>query len=166
MDEEKSVWQGGTSQLINLPAFLGCALTAGILLGIGGVLLSRHTVPPLVGLAIAGAAVVPLVIALSKWLVVRSRRYELTTERLLLSQGVFSRNSQTLELYRVKDYVLSEPLYLRLFGLSDIKLVTNDESNPTLLLRAVSGAKGLRDQMRQYVEQCRDKKHVRVAELE
>ena len=166
MDEEKNVWQGSPSQLINLPVFLICALAIGILLGVGSVLVSRKPDLPGIGIAIGVVAVVPLCVALWKWVSVRARRYELTTERMLLSQGVFSRTSQTLELYRVKDYVLSEPWSLRLFGLGDIQLLTHDETTPTVLLRAVSGAKGLRDQIRQYVEQCRDKKRVRIAELE
>jgi membrane protein YdbS with pleckstrin-like domain len=166
MDEEKTLWQGSPSQLINLPVFLVCALAIGALPGISAVLLIRHAVSLVAGLAIAGLAVVPLLIALGKWLSVRSRRYELTTERLLMSQGVLSRSSQNLELYRVRDYVLSEPWCLRLFGLGDIQLASNDESNPTVVLTAVPGARALRDQIRQQVEQCRDKKRVRVSELE
>jgi uncharacterized membrane protein YdbT with pleckstrin-like domain len=166
MDEEKNVWRGSPSQLINLPVFSICALAIGILLGVSSVLLSRRPDLPGIGIGIGVVAVVPLGVALWKWVSVRARRYELTTERMLLSQGVFSRTSQTLELYRVKDYVLSEPWSLRMFGLGDIQLLTHDETNPTVLLRAVSGAKGLRDQIRQYVEQCRDKKRVRIAELE
>ena len=166
MDEETTIWRGTPSQLINFPVFLVCALAAGALLGVGGVLYSRGTIAPAADMAIAGAALIPLAISFWKWLVVRCRRYELTTERLLLTSGVFSRDSQALELYRVKDYSLSEPLLLRLFGLGDIVLNTSDESNPTVTLRAVSGAQTLRDDIRKHVEICRDKKRVRVAELE
>ena len=127
---------------------------------------SSDLIAPAADMAIAGAALIPLAISFWKWLVVRCRRYELTTERLLLTSGVFSRDSQALELYRVKDYSLSEPLLLRLFGLGDIVLNTSDESNPTVTLRAVSGAQTLRDDIRKHVEICRDKKRVRVAELE
>jgi uncharacterized membrane protein YdbT with pleckstrin-like domain len=119
-----------------------------------------------VALAVASAAIIPFGIGLFKWLTVRFLRYELTTERLLTSSGIFSRNSEALELYRVKDYELQEPFVLRLFGLGNIVLHTHDVSNPTVLLRAVPGAKALRDDIRKYVEECRDKKRVRVAELE
>lgn len=166
MDEETTIWRGTPSQLINFPVFLVCALAAGALLGVGGVLLYHHTIARAAGIAIAATALIPLAISFGKWLVVRCRRYELTTERLLLTSGVFSRDSQALELYRVKDYSLAEPLLLRLFGLGDITLATHDESNPTLTLRAVPGAQALRDDIRKHVELCRDKKRVRVAELE
>jgi hypothetical protein len=63
-------------------------------------------------------------------------------------------------------YELQEPFVLRLFGLGNLVLLTHDESNPTVVLRAIPGAKALRDQIRQHVEECRDKKRVRVAELE
>jgi uncharacterized membrane protein YdbT with pleckstrin-like domain len=166
MDDEKSIWQGSPSQLINGPVFLICALAVGLLWGVSGVLVYRHAAAAPVALALAGAAIIPFGLGLFKWLTVRSLRYELTTERLLMSSGIFSRNSEALELYRVKDYELQEPFVLRLFGLGNLVLLTHDESNPTVLLRAIPGSKALRDQIRQHVEECRDKKRVRVAELE
>src|SRR3972149_440696 len=41
---------------------------------------------------------------------------------------------------------LQEPFVLRLFGLGNLLLLTHDESNPAVLLRAIPGAKALRDQ--------------------
>jgi uncharacterized membrane protein YdbT with pleckstrin-like domain len=101
-----------------------------------------------------------------RWIQTRCRRYELTTQRLLLSQGVLSRRTDEVELYRVKDYALVEPLALRLFGLGNIVVTTTDDTNLTVTLRAVPAARQLRDQMRQHVEVCRDKKRVRVSEFE
>ncbi len=163
MDEEKVIWQGNPSQVINLPAYLLCALAAGVLLGGGIFLGSRHS-PALFG--VAGAAIIPVVIALWKWVQTASRRYEITTERLRLSQGLLSRRTDAVELYRVKDYVLMEPLSMRLVGLGDIVLATDDEVNPKVVIRAIPHPRELQDQIRKHVEICRDKKRVRVTEFE
>lgn len=161
--QEQPIWKGCPSQIINLPVYLLCGLAAGACLG-AAVPLSGP-LGPWTG-AVAGAAAIPLLIALIRWIQTRCRRYELTTQRLLLSRGVFSRRTDEVELYRVKDYALVEPLSLRLFGLGNIVVTTTDDANLTVTLRAVPAARQLRDQMRQHVEACRDKKRVRVSEFE
>jgi uncharacterized membrane protein YdbT with pleckstrin-like domain len=160
MDEEQNIWEGHASHLINLPVYLLCALAAGALLG-GAFFLS----PP-ASYAVAGAAVVPLFIGMIKWLANACRRYQVTTERLRLSRGILSRKTDEVELYRVKDYVLVEPFWLRVFGLGDIVMQTTDDANPIVRIRAIPQAPALRDQIRKYVEICRERKHVRITEFE
>ena len=41
-----------------------------------------------------------------------------------------------------------------------------DDQNPNIYLKAIPDGKGLRDQIRKHVELCRDRKRVRVSELE
>jgi uncharacterized membrane protein YdbT with pleckstrin-like domain len=164
MDEEQNVWEGHSSHFINLPVYLLCALAAGALLG--GALFLRGRLEPPVLYGMAGAAVIPLLIGLIKWLDNKYRRYRVTTERLRLSRGILSRKTDEVELYRVKDYVLVEPFWLRLFGLGDIVMQTTDDANPKVHIRAIPQAPALRDQIRKYVEICREKKHVRITEFE
>ncbi len=54
MDDEKSLWQGSPSQLINGPVFLICALAVGLLVGGSGVLVYRHTVAAPVAIRYVG----------------------------------------------------------------------------------------------------------------
>jgi membrane protein YdbS with pleckstrin-like domain len=161
---ETTLWEGHSSQVVNLPTFILCGLAAGILLGAA---LLLHTRLGAAGsIAVAGAALVPLVIATAKWIQNQCRRYEVTTERIHLRQGVLSRKTDALELYRVKDYLLVEPFFLRVFGLGNIVLTTADETNPTVVIEAIPQIQALRDQIRKQVEACRTRKGVRVAELE
>jgi membrane protein YdbS with pleckstrin-like domain len=161
--DEQPVWKGSPSQIIHLPLYLLCGLAAGALVG-AAVLLGKQMGAS--AWAVAGAALVPLVVAAAKWLQTRCRRYELTSQRLLLSEGVLSRRTDQVELYRVKDYTLVEPLSLRLFGLGNITVTTTDDANLTIVLQAVPEAQALRDQLRKHVETCRDRKRVRVSEFE
>jgi uncharacterized membrane protein YdbT with pleckstrin-like domain len=110
--------------------------------------------------------VVPLGYAFWIWLKVRSREYQITTERILVRTGILSKTTEELELYRVKDYALEEPFWLRLFKAGNIRLSTHDASNPELILEAVPGPSALCDQIRKHVEDCRQRKRVRLAELE
>ena len=163
MDEETMIWEGNPSQLLNFGVFLLCGLIAGALIGAA---LVFDTLAPPFPLVLGGLAAVPLLYALIQWLKIKCERYELTSERLRLRTGVLSRKTDEIELYRVKDYVLIEPFWLRLFGLGNIKLTTNDDANPQVTLRAVPQGDKLRDEFRKYVELCRQKKGVRITEFE
>ena len=164
MEEEKSVWQGGPSQILNLHIFLLCGVTAAALLIIAFYFRDKLGVPT--ASIVGGAAIIPIVAALSKWLQVNCIRYELTTERLRVRSGVLTRKTDEIELYRVKDYVLQEPFALRMFGLGDVVLQTTDDANPVVLLKAIHRSDSLRDEIRKYVEIRRDAKRVRITEME
>ena len=164
MDEETTIWEGNPSQVLNFGVFLLCGLIAGALIGTALVFWNKLTPPfPLV---LAGLALLPILYALTRWLKIKCERYQLTSERLRLRSGILSRQTDEIELYRVKDYVLLEPFWLRLFGLGNISLTTNDDANPRVTLHAVPEGEQLRDQFRKYVELCRQKKGVRITEFE
>ena len=156
MTQEQTVWTGHPSQVINLGVFLLCGVLVALALAVGYTFDGR----------LALLAVLPAAVAAWRWLDTRCRVYELTTERLRVRTGVFSRRTDDLELYRVKDTTLLEPLLLRAFSLGNVIVTTHDVTTPTLIIPAVWGASALREQVRRYVEARRDAKGVRVAELE
>lgn len=137
---EQVIWSGSSSQVSNLHIYLLCALFCWL--------------------------IVPIFYALVKWIQLRSRHYEITTQRVRLRQGVFSKRTDELELYRVKDSTVVEPFWQRLFGVGSIVITTNDASTPSLTLAALPGALEIREKLRVAVEECRDRKRVRIAELE
>lgn len=140
MPEERSIWAGTPSQVINLGSF--------ILLGLFFWL------------------VIPLFVILWKWLVVKNTKYELTTERMRTRHGVFSKQLDELELYRVRDYKLEQPFFLRIFSLSNIVLVTSDKTSPLVVVRAIPEGEALREQIRTHVEECRTRKGVKEVDFE
>lgn len=140
MSEEEHVWSGTPSQVINLGTFI----VMGLLFWL----------------------IVPLFVMLWKWLVVKNIKYELTTERLRLQYGVLNKVTDELELYRVRDYKLDQPLMLRLFSVGNIILETSDRSHPQVIIQAIPNGQDLRDLLRDHVEACRVKKRVREVDFE
>lgn len=134
MAQEEVVWTASPSQVLNIPVYLVCGLLFWL--------------------------VVPVFIAIWKWLVLHNTRYELTTERLRIRQGVLNKDLDELELYRVRDYRLEQPFILRLFSLGNITLRSSDTSHPVVVLRAIRGGEAVREQIRKHVEECRVKKRV------
>lgn len=115
---------------------------------------------------LAALVAVPLVYAGWRWWLIASRVYEITTERIKVTTGLVNKHTDDLELYRVKDTVLEEPVLLRLAGAGNIVLTTSDTTTPSLVLEGITGAKELREELRKHIESCRDRKRTRLTELE
>ena len=140
MSEEKKVWFGTPSQVVNLGSFVFMGLFFWL--------------------------VFPLFIIFWKWLGIKNTKYELTTERLRTRYGILNKQTDELELYRVRDYKFEQPFFLRLFSLGNIVLQTSDKSHPEVILRAIPNGEELREEIRIHVEECRRKKGVREVDLE
>lgn len=109
--------------------------------------------------------VLPIPWALWKWIMRRSHVMEITTERLRIKQGIFSKRTDEVELYRVRDITFLQPFALRMCGRGNLQLNTDDATTPVVTLAGIPADQSLRDQVRKAVEACRDRKRTRVSEL-
>lgn len=155
MTEEKSLWKGSPSQWLNLGPF-----TAALLL-IGGILVGGLFFPP----AFLGL-VLPVGYMLWRYLTVRTQVFELTSERLRITQGIINQRIDEIELYRVKDSQMHRPWWMRLTGLASILLETSDRTLQHLAIPAIYGGVELRELLRRHVELQRDRKRVRETDFE
>ncbi len=159
--EEPTVWEGRPSQVINLGAYLlwGLVVVVSAVLGIW----FRAS-------GYAWLVVIPILVGLFmmlwNYLDVRVRRIELTTERVRTYRGILSKQIDEMEIYRIKDSRVLQPIYLRIFGLGTVELETSDRSNPEVQLYAIRDPRELREQIRKYVEIQRDRKRVREVDFE
>ncbi|MBN1771372.1 MAG: PH domain-containing protein [Deltaproteobacteria bacterium] len=165
--EEKTVWEGTPSQWTQFGNHLGWGLVlvalavVGVWLRLGGCGFLGSWGPP-IGLGVLALTVVPLFVILRAYLVTRTTKYKLTSQRILSTIGVFSRRTDNLELYRVDDLNVLQPFFLRLVGLSNIVVVSSDRTTAELTLAGIRDANALRDTMRKHIEECRDRKRTRV----
>ena len=137
---EEMVWHGTSSQWKNFGVFILCAFFCWL--------------------------IVPIFSALARYLQTKNKVYELTTERLKTTEGVFSKVTDTLELYRVKDLEKRQPFFYRLVGVENVALNTSDASSPFILIEAISSSVGLPDKIRNQVEAVRAQKGVREIDVE
>jgi uncharacterized membrane protein YdbT with pleckstrin-like domain len=155
--DESTIWIGSPSQWLNAGWFAACLIGAAAFI-VAGIVASQPI--------IAAGALVPAILALSKYLTVRTTRIEVSTERITTSVGIFSRHKWDIELYRVKDTTLHEPFLLRLVRRANIRIVSSDRSSPVVTLPALPDAEWLRQQIRTNVEQLRLKRGVREMDIE
>lgn len=134
-NDEQSVWEGRPSQWTNFWWFVACVL------------------------------VLPIPLAIWRWLVVRCTTYSLTTQRFRISTGVLNKSFDDLELYRVKDITVTQPLVQRVLGLGTIRLVTSDATTPEVTLSAIPSALEVHEAFRVEVERCRRERGVRELDV-
>lgn len=136
MSDERIEWTGHPSQWQNLGWFALCLL------------------------------LIPIPLAVWKWLETRNTTYTLSDQRLKFTRGIFTKTTEDLELYRVRDTKFEQSLFERMVGLGKIELFTTDETSPTIKLAYIEDAEAVREKIRALVEARRDAKRVRYLDAE
>ncbi len=90
------------------------------------------------------------------WLRSINTQYLITSQRIVIEIGIFSRTIETLEIYQVDDIQLEKPLGQRIMGTGNIVLLTRDISAPKLSLhRLPIDVRELYEQMRPCIQEAR-----------
>ena len=137
---EEIVWRGTSSQWKNFGVYLLCGLLCWL--------------------------IVPIFFALARYLQTKCKVFELTTQRLKITSGIFTKVTETLELYRVKDIETRQPFFSRLVGIENVQMNTSDASSPFVLIEAVPSSVGFADKLRNQVEIIRQQKRVREIDID
>lgn len=137
VDGEVLIWEGHPSPVKDMGYHALCALFAPLL--------------------------VPLGLMLWRYLDTRFQQYGITTERLRVTTGILTKDMRELELYRVQETSIHQPLHLRVFGLADVVVTISGPEKASIVIHAVPRADELRERLRECVETMRDRKHVNEA---
>ena len=103
-----------------------------------------------------------MLFAFYRFIFIRNIIYLITPEIIRIRRGIFFKRTDTVELYRVKDYILTQPFILQLFKLMDLTLKTTDPENPVIWLRGIP-LSDLVDTIRGHVQEARQ--HNRIYEI-
>ncbi len=96
------------------------------------------------------------------WLASLSTRFEITTQRVRIERGVFSKSTQDIELYRIDDIVIEQPIGMRLLGHGRLILRSTDRSMPEVRIQGVPGFSSLADKLREHALRERERRGVKV----
>jgi PH (Pleckstrin Homology) domain-containing protein len=100
--------------------------------------------------------------ALCYWIASLSTRFEITTQRVRIERGVFSKSRQDTEIYRIDDIALEQPLGMRMLGHAILFLRSTDRSTPEIRLYGVRGLAALSEQLRECSLRERERRGVKV----
>jgi membrane protein YdbS with pleckstrin-like domain len=154
---EQEIWEASPSQWINFWWFSVC-------------------LPGIFGTAFALTAsnswwyllcilLIPIPWALWQAISTRKTDYAITSQRLTLETGVFKRDLEEIELYRIKDTRLTRSFVQRLLGLGTVTVISSDESMPTLVIPAIKDSAKVRQIIRENVELVRRARGVRELDM-
>jgi membrane protein YdbS with pleckstrin-like domain len=160
--EEVELWRGHPSQVLNLQTYLFWGILLVVALVAALLLAGSAPWSLLIFVVVALAGLTQCVWA---WLHLRAIEYVITTQRVRVISGLFSKDVQEIELFRVKDTAARQSFLLRLFGLGTITVLSGDESHPRLVLSAVPGALEMRERLRQEVMSLRQRFGVRELDV-
>lgn len=153
---EAGVWQGSPSQWTNF-----WWLTISLLSSAAVAALSLLTAQ----LYLFVLVLAPVAWGTWKAISTAKQNYAVTSQRLTLETGVFKRNLEEIELYRIKDTRLTRTFVQRLLGLGTVTVISSDESSPTLVIPWIKGSVEVRQLLRENVELVRRARGVRELDM-
>jgi uncharacterized membrane protein YdbT with pleckstrin-like domain len=88
-------------------------------------------------------------------------RYTLTNERLIKESGIFSKSTDEIELFRIKDTKVKSTFFQRLVGYGDIQIISTDITD-NFLIENIPDAMSKREKIRALSNLSRESKGIRT----
>ncbi|MBD1362512.1 PH domain-containing protein [Mucilaginibacter sp. ZT4R22] len=125
-----------------------------ILLGLTFLLLAWFLSPYFILFSIGGCGA-----AWYRLLYIRSFKYLITAEYIRITYGIFLKRTDQVEMYRVKDYTISQSFILQVFKLMHLTLITTDINNQAVQLEGIPESTII-DTIRERVLQARHNNNI------
>ena len=100
--------------------------------------------------------------ALGYWLASRSTRFAITSHRVRIERGLLSKSTQDIELYRIDDITIEQPLGMRMLGHGRVILRSTDRSMPEVRIEGIPGFAPLADKLRECALRERERRGIKV----
>jgi uncharacterized membrane protein YdbT with pleckstrin-like domain len=95
-------------------------------------------------------------------LYIRSFKYLITAATIKLTRGIFFKRTDQLEMYRIKDYIITQSFTLQWFRLMNLTLKSTDPENRVICLTGIPES-DIVDTIRDHVQEAR--KDNRIFEI-
>lgn len=92
-------------------------------------------------------------------LYLRSFHYLITAEYIRITYGIFYKRTDQVELFRVKDYIITQSVLLQLCNLMCLTLKSTDPENPVIRLKGIPESE-IMDTIRDRVFTARKKNNI------
>ncbi|HEY0711595.1 MAG TPA: PH domain-containing protein, partial [Polyangia bacterium] len=165
---EETLWEGTPSSkallgliiltglyVLVLPALIHFAypILRGFLSGLNdgvGRVLTRHndTIVFVLWLAVGVLIVARTAVLLWRFAVLKTHRYRVTNQRIVVETGVFSTRIEEVDMRVVEDFKLEQSFIERMLKIGDIVVVSSDRTAASLTLRGLPDPRALRELIR------------------
>lgn len=100
--------------------------------------------PVVAGLIYLPLGGVALLVAIYKYYEVATWVYTGRIRTIEEKKGVFNVTQQEVQYFRIKSIMVDEPLWMRILGLSIVRVVTSEQYKPVLVLYAIDNAENVK----------------------
>jgi membrane protein YdbS with pleckstrin-like domain len=152
------------SQVINYGHYLAAALQM-VVCGMLFAILRRQW-PMLSPIFLLIPLVAILGVATLAWLKTATTSYHFAKSRMTWRMGLLSRTAESLELYRVADVTMNQPLLQRLFGVGRIIIRSADANHREIVILGVPQPDRFRDWLTDAVQETRRERGMREIQMD
>ena len=92
-------------------------------------------------------------------------RYQLSADRLFVSEGFLNIKDDEVLLYRVRDIDTRRSLWQRIFGVGTVTVMSSDKTMPTLVLKNIKDPLMVKELIHNQVEEMKIQRRVRFGEI-
>ena len=92
-------------------------------------------------------------------------RYQLSEDRLFVSEGFLNIKDDEVLLYRVRDIDTQRSLWQRIFGVGTVTVMSSDKTMPTLVLKNIKDPLFVKELIHKQVEEMKIQRRVRFGEI-
>lgn len=100
------------------------------------------------------ASLFTVALAFHRFLYINLIIYTITKETITVRTGIIARKFDNLELFRVKDYLVNQSVFERIFGLMTVSLHTTDLSTTNLEMKSIP-LSDITERIRELVQEAR-----------
>lgn len=101
------------------------------------------------------------------WIRSLGTRYRITSQRVVVETGVFSKRMDQIDLYRVVDFAVERTFGQRLMGTGTLVLEAMDKSTPEVRIEGIrADVNALYERLRAACEVEKQRRNVRVMDME
>ena len=92
-------------------------------------------------------------------------RYQLSEDRLFVSEGFLNIKDDEVLLYRVRDIDPRRSLWQRIFGVGTVTVMSSDKTMPMLVLKNIKDPLMVKELIHKQVEEMKIQRRVRFGEI-
>ena len=92
-------------------------------------------------------------------------RYQMSEDRLFISEGFLNIKDDEVLLYRVRDIDTRRSLWQRLFGVGTVTVISSDKTMPVLVLKNIKDPVLVKELIHKQVEEMKIRRRVRFGEI-
>lgn len=101
----------------------------------------------------------------AKWLIIQCWSFRFNEKTIAQRKGVFSVITKEIHYFRVKSVRWHQPFWLRIFGLSNVVLITSDPLIPILKVYAIRQGEDLMNTIKEEVSIWRSERTVKEQDI-